>query len=58
MDLEQQIADIDAKMNDISDFTEISNLSNKRSELEVLLEQKNERWIELLEIEEAIKNSR
>lgn len=58
MDLEQQITDIDAKMNDISDFTEISNLSNKRSELEVLLEQKNERWIELLEIEEAIKKSR
>lgn len=58
MDLEQQIADIDDKMNTISDFNEISILSNQRSELEVLLEQKNERWMELLEIEEAIKNSR
>ena len=58
MDLEQQIADIDVKMNTISDFNEISILSNQRSELEVLLEQKNERWMELLEIEEAIKNSR
>lgn len=58
MDLEQQIADIDVKMNIISDFNEISILSNQRSELEVLLEQKNERWMELLEIEEAIKNSR
>lgn len=58
MDLEQQIADIDVKMNTISDFNEISLLSNQRSELEVLLEQKNERWMELLEIEEAIKNSR
>ncbi|MBQ9840124.1 MAG: ABC-F family ATP-binding cassette domain-containing protein [Erysipelotrichaceae bacterium] len=58
MDLEQQIADIDVKMNTISDFNDISILSNQRSELEVLLEQKNERWMELLEIEEAIKNSR
>ena len=58
MDLEQQIQDIDAKMNETTDFNEISNLSTKRSELEVLLEQKNERWMELLEIEEAIKNSR
>ena len=58
MDLEQQIQDIDMKMNEISDFNEISMLSNKRSELEILLEQKNERWMELLEIEEAIKNSR
>ena len=58
MDLEQQIADIDVKMNTIRDFNEISILSNQRSELEVLLEQKNERWMELLEIEEAIKNSR
>ena len=58
LNLEAQLESIDNEMNNATDYSKISELSNKRNEIEELIEQKNERWMELLEIEEAIKNSR
>lgn len=58
LNLEAQLESIDNEMNNTTDYSKISELSNKRNEIEELIEQKNERWMELLEIEEAIKNSR
>lgn len=55
LDLDRQIAMIDHEMNECSDFEKMQKLSEKRSELEKFVEEKNERWMELLEIEEQIK---
>lgn len=55
LDLESQVEAIDHEMNECSDFERIQELSEKRNELEILIEEKNERWMELLEIEEQIK---
>ncbi|WP_348644822.1 ABC transporter C-terminal domain-containing protein [Traorella massiliensis] len=52
--LEKELQDIDDEMNETQDFIKINELSKKRSEIEAEIERKNERWIELLEIEEAI----
>lgn len=56
LSLEEQIKEIDDEMNQTSDYEKLNQLSIKRNEIEELIEQKNERWIELLEIEEQIKN--
>ena len=48
------LQDIDEAMNETQDFVRIGELSKKRSEIEAEIEKKNERWLELLEIEEAI----
>ena len=45
-------------MNTITDYEKINELSIQRSKIETEIELKNERWMELLEIEEQIKNSR
>ena len=58
LSLESQLEELDNEMNNTTDYSKISQLSTKRNEIEELIEQKNERWMELLEIEEAIKNSR
>ena len=52
--LEKMLQDIDEAMNETQDFVRIGELSKKRSEIEAEIEKKNERWLELLEIEEAI----
>ena len=52
--LEKMLQDIDEAMNETQDFVKIGELSKKRSEIEAEIEKKNERWLELLEIEEAI----
>lgn len=57
-DLEEQVKAIDLEMNDCSDFEKINELSKQREELCELIEQKNERWMELMEIEEQIKQMR
>lgn len=56
--LEAKLEAIDEQMNQTQDYELISQLANERHELEIQIEAKNERWMELLEIEEAIKNSR
>lgn len=55
LELESKISMIDEEMNTLDDFQRISELSIQRSELEELLEAKNERWMELLEKEEAVR---
>ncbi len=53
-ELEDKIKKIDEEMSQTSDYEKINELSKQRSETEMLIEEKNERWIELLEIEEQI----
>ena len=50
--LEKQIKDIDEQMNTISDFETIQKLTEERSSLEQQIDEKSERWMELLEKEE------
>ena len=58
LELESKIEEIDYLMNSITDYEKINELSIQRTNLENEIELKNERWMELLEIEEQIKNSR
>ena len=53
VDLENQIKEIDEKMGTLTDFTEMDELAKKREELESTLDEKNERYLELLEIAEG-----
>ena len=53
VDLENQIKEIDEKMGTLTDFTEMDELAKKREELETTLDEKNERYLELLEIAEG-----
>lgn len=50
--LEQQLKDIDTKLNDMTDFQDIQTLTQKREQLEKDIEISSERWMELLEKEE------
>ena len=50
--LEQQLKDIDTKLNDMTDFQDIQTLTQKREQLEKDIEINSERWMELLEKEE------
>lgn len=53
LELEQQIESINEQMNEHqSDFNKLTELSNQRDDLNEQLEAKNERWLELLEIQE------
>lgn len=54
--LEKQIIEIEKQMNDVIDFKEISQLTKKRDELNEMLENKNERFLYLLELQEKIDN--
>jgi len=54
--LESQIVEIEEKMNEMIDFKEISQLTEKRDELNELLENKNNRFLYLLELQEKIEN--
>ena len=53
VDPENQIKEIDEKMGTLTDFTEMDELAKKREELETTLDEKNERYLELLEIAEG-----
>ena len=55
--LEQQLQDIDEKMNDVSDFTLIQQFTQERASLEQQIEDKSERYMELLEKEEQSQNN-
>lgn len=59
LDIESKIEEIDQDMELLSkDFEKIASLSNKREEYTQDLEQKNERWFELLEKEELMRNQK
>ncbi|MBS5111672.1 MAG: ABC-F family ATP-binding cassette domain-containing protein [Coprobacillus cateniformis] len=55
--LEKQLKDIDEQMNTISDFETIQKLTQERSSLEQQIDEKSERWMELLEKEEQTQNN-
>lgn len=52
LEIESQIHDIDEQMATIDDFKKMDELSKKREALEEELNAKNERYLELMEIEE------
>lgn len=56
MRLEQQLKNIDEQMNEERDFKIIDQLAKQREQIHQQLEEKNERWMILLEKEELIKN--
>lgn len=56
--LEENVENIDKEMEHISDFEVIDKLSKEREEYIIEIEKKNERWIELLEKEEQIRNNK
>lgn len=56
--LEEAISLLDEKMNALTDYKEIHELSLKREQMEQELEVKNERWLLLLEKEEKAKENK
>ena len=58
LELESKIEEIDTLMNSMTDYEKINELSIQRSKIEEEIELKNERWMELLEIEEQIKSGK
>ena len=53
MNLETRLSEIDKAMGSTQDFEKLDELSKERDEVEKTLEEKNERYLELLEIEES-----
>ena len=53
MNLETRLSEIDEEMGSTQDFEKLDELSKERDEVEKNLEEKNERYLELLEIEES-----
>ena len=53
MNLETRLSEIDEEMGSTLDFEKLDELSKERDEVEKTLEEKNERYLELLEIEES-----
>ncbi|MBT9816023.1 hypothetical protein GPK27_11520 [Catenibacterium mitsuokai] len=53
MNLETRLSEIDEEMGSTQDFEKLDELSKERDEVEKTLEEKNERYLELLEIEES-----
>lgn len=54
--IENEIAEIDEMMAaSVSDFEKLDALSKQRTQLEVKMEEKSERWMYLLEVDEQIK---
>ena len=53
MNLETRLSEIDEEMGSTQDFEKLDELSKERDEVERTLEEKNERYLELLEIEES-----
>ena len=53
MNLETRLSEIDEEMGSTQDFEKLDGLSKERDEVEKTLDEKNERYLELLEIEES-----
>lgn len=53
MNLETRLSEIDEEMGSTQDFEKLDELSKERDEVEKTLDEKNERYLELLEIEES-----
>ena len=53
MNRETRLSEIDEEMGSTQDFEKLDELSKERDEVEKTLEEKNERYLELLEIEES-----
>ena len=56
MDLETKINEVEEKMNGVTDFKEIDELSKQRDEIQNQIDEKNERYLYLLELQEQIEN--
>ena len=56
MDLETNLSQIEEKMNGVTDFKEIDELSKQRDDLQKQIDEKNERYLYLLELQEQIDN--
>lgn len=54
--LEQKIEELEKQMNDTGDFQEISRLTRSRDEIQQQLDEKNERFLYLLELQDKIDN--
>lgn len=52
--LENQVAEVEAQMNEVTDFQIISRLTQQRDDLQQRLDGKNERYLYLLELQEMI----
>ena len=56
MNLETNLNQIEEQMNGVTDFKEIDELSRQRDDLQKQIDEKNERYIYLLELQEQIDN--
>ena len=56
MILETNLNQIEEQMNGVTDFKEIDELSRQRDDLQKQIDEKNERYIYLLELQEQIDN--
>ena len=56
MDLETNLSQIEEKMNGVTNFKEIDELSKQRDDLQKQIDEKNERYLYLLELQEQIDN--
>lgn len=56
MDLETNLSQIEEKMNGVTDFKKIDKLSKQRDDLQKQIDEKNERYLYLLELQEQIDN--
>lgn len=54
--LEKQIHEIEEKMSDMKNFNEISELTIQRDKVQEMLDEKNDRFLYLLELQEQIDN--
>ena len=56
MDLETKLNEVEEKMNGVTDFKELDELSKQRDEIQNQIDEKNERYLYLLELQEQIEN--
>ena len=56
MGLETKLNEVEEKMNGVTDFKEIDELSKQRDEIQNQIDEKNERYLYLLELQEQIEN--
>ena len=56
MNLETNLNQIEEQMNGVTDFKEIDELSRQRDDLQKQIDEKNERYLYLLELQEQIDN--
>ena len=56
MNLETDLNQIEEQMNGVTDFKEIDELSRQRDDLQKQIDEKNERYLYLLELQEQIDN--